>query len=93
MNALEHAECSELFLDIWNEKNGKLLNVVIKDNGVGFNVENVLNTVKNHFGLKIVKERIELIGGTFEIESFEEKGTKVTITVPVVLEGENKNER
>lgn len=92
LNAIEHSECNELRVDIRNENAGENLKVVIADDGVGFDIENTLSTVQNHFGLKIAKERAELIGGKFEIVSSEGEGTRVTISVPIVEEGENDDE-
>lgn len=92
LNAMEHSKCTELRVDIWNESDGEFLKVVIADDGVGFDIENTLSTVQNHFGLKIAKERIELINGEFEITSSKGEGTRVTISVPIVEKGESNDE-
>lgn len=57
--------------------------LVIKDNGVGFNIENIDDEKRNHVGIENVRTRIiNMVGGTFKIESEINKGTTVTITVP-----------
>jgi signal transduction histidine kinase len=47
--------------------------LVIRDNGQGFEVENV----QKGLGLESMKERIELSGGEFQIESILGQGTTI----------------
>ena len=50
-------------IDGWHE-------IIIKDNGKGFDVDAALNADKTHIGLRNVRERIEKIcGGTFTVSS------------------------
>ena len=65
--------------------------VKIRDNGVGFDKEKKMkqNSDSLHgFGLSIMKERTNLLEGKFEIESAPQKGTTITVTVPVKIEKE-----
>lgn len=56
--------------------------IVIEDNGKGFEKDTASGS-STHIGIKNVKERIEkLCGGTFEIVSEVNKGTKVTVKIP-----------
>jgi signal transduction histidine kinase len=61
----------------WTEENFSL---TISDNGVGFDLENV-NT-DQHFGLEILRERIEQINGHFFMKTTENSGTTLFICVP-----------
>ena len=81
LNAMEHSECKSLFVEVKNDKN--CIEIEIEDDGIGFDVEEVLTTMPNHYGLKIMKERIELLGGNIVIRSVKEEGTTVKITVPL----------
>jgi signal transduction histidine kinase len=51
----------------------------IKDNGMGFNRENI----KQGLGLTSMRERAELSGGTFEIESVPGEGTTIKAQWPI----------
>ncbi|MGD0610096.1 MAG: sensor histidine kinase [Anaerolineales bacterium] len=50
------------------------------DNGKGFDPEALEKEV--NLGLKIIKERTEMLGGTFEIDSAPGKGARVTLMLP-----------
>ena len=73
LNSLEHSECTRLLLYVKSENNGQGIFIKIQDNGIGFDAESVCVTKQNHFGLKIVKERISLIGGQFRFIPYREK--------------------
>lgn len=62
----------------------KQIIVHIEDDGVGFSVEETLQSrVEGHFGLLGIRERIQLLDGKVEIKSFPFKGTRVHITLPI----------
>ena len=57
--------------------------VVIADNGVGFDTAAVLPNDGTHIGLKNVQERIErMCGGSVTVESRLDEGTTVTLFIP-----------
>ncbi len=58
-----------------------ILHLYIEDNGEGFKPEEVLKLDSDHFGLKVIKERVELLGGAFNIISDIGKGTKIDISI------------
>lgn len=58
-----------------------VLEVRIKDNGIGFNPDEVDYT--KHFGLKGITERVNLMEGSINIESARGKGTSFYIEVPI----------
>lgn len=74
---------------------GGRVEIVVKDNGMGLSPEELEDvrrfvpggtSKKNYgtgFGLPIAKRKIEDHGGSLAIESKEDKGTVVTITLPV----------
>ena len=58
--------------------------VVISDNGKGFEPEELDNATGTHIGIPNVRERVEqMCGGTLTIESKADVGTTVTIRIPV----------
>ncbi len=55
----------------------------INDDGRSFEVERVLNTRgRKHLGLLGMRERLEMVGGHFGIESVPGQGTTVTALIP-----------
>ena len=58
--------------------------IVICDNGKGFDPEAVTATGGTHIGIRNVRERIEKMGGgTLTVESGSDAGTTVTIRIPL----------
>lgn len=75
-NTLKHANADQFFIRFSGEKKEILL--LLEDNGKGFQK----GKGKKGIGLKNLKERVEEIQGTFEINS-SEQGTQTTITIPI----------
>jgi signal transduction histidine kinase len=63
-------------------KKGCDLELTIKDNGVGFEVNSILSRNKG-LGLTSMKERTELSGGSFTIESTKGAGTLIKVSWPI----------
>jgi PAS domain S-box-containing protein len=82
-NAVKHAQAQRIEVHL-EAADSQLLATVI-DNGVGFDYERIeANAVQmGHFGLLSVRERLEYMGGQFQIESAPGQGTKVILTMPV----------
>ena len=61
------------------------LHLVVSDQGVGFdpNARPLAGEPGKGFGLFSIQERLELIGGQFEIASTPGKGSRFTLSVPV----------
>jgi two-component system sensor histidine kinase DegS len=57
--------------------------VSVEDNGQGFNTDN-LDDDKG-MGIKVVKERVEMLGGKFDVQSQIGGGTRVSFQVPVAI--------
>ena len=63
--------------------------IVVQDNGAGFDVKQLENMDGSHIGIRNVRERLEkLCGGTLTLESRIGEGTTATIRIP--LRGEAK---
>ncbi len=60
--------------------------ICIRDNGTGFDVDKMIEETQKggHIGVKNVRDRIiDMVGGTFFLESEPGEGTAVTIRIPV----------
>jgi signal transduction histidine kinase len=60
---------------------GDYVRLIVDDDGTGF--EPLAVDDSSHFGLQLMRERVELAGGTFHLEASPLRGTCVTVTVPV----------
>ncbi|WP_026476183.1 sensor histidine kinase [Alkaliphilus transvaalensis] len=81
-NARKHSQASQIKIKL--EMSSKGLQLTIIDNGVGFDVEKIAFKQKEEggFGLFSIRERVELLNGTFEIKSEPNKGTKIFVNIP-----------
>ncbi len=80
-NVSRHAHASRVEVEIQKISDGICMN--IKDNGKSFEVERVLNAKgRKRLGLLGMRERLEMVGGRFEVESAAGKGTTVTAHIP-----------
>ncbi len=80
-NILKHSGAATASLTV--ERGDRLINMVISDNGSGFDSSVVRDgDSRGGFGLVGMAERMRMLGGTCEIRSTAEKGTRISITVP-----------
>ena len=78
---VQHAQASLVEVDI--QKNHRSVQMEIKDNGKSFQVERVLFAKKNkRLGLLGMRERVEMVGGRFTVESVKGTGTTIGAQVP-----------
>jgi PAS domain S-box-containing protein len=83
-NVVKHAEAEHVSLIL--KQSPEALLAVIEDDGKGFEVEAVMDTpiAERRLGLLGMQERVELVGGTLEIESAPGAGTTVAIRIPII---------
>lgn len=80
-NVARHADASHVKVHI--RKSEDMVHMEICDNGKAFDLERVLNAKKNkRLGLVGMRERVEMVGGTFGIESEPGKGTVILVKIP-----------
>lgn len=77
-NAAKHAEASEVKVTL--EYSEQALNIVVQDNGSGFDVEKVEKKSEG-YGLMGMKERAQLIHGKMNILSTPGKGTRIIFSI------------
>jgi signal transduction histidine kinase len=77
-NALRHAKASLIRVHL--SQDGGCLRVVVEDDGAGFLPQTV--DEDEHFGLLLMRERTELVGGTLLVESSPGRGTTIVARLP-----------
>jgi len=77
-NAAKHARASKITVRLW--KDADMVRVSVMDDGTGFAWPTVDGN--RHFGLQLMKERIEAAGGGMFIDSRLGVGTTVAASVP-----------
>ena len=77
-NAARHSQATllKLILDLGDDR----IRVSVDDNGKGFDPDTIQQ--ENNLGLKLIRERTEMLGGTFEIDSAVGKGARILFAVP-----------
>ena len=80
-NVVRHAKASKVEVSI--QRHDGTTRMEIRDNGQGFDVERTTRSKKNHhLGLLGMKERVEMIGGTFRVSSAPGHPTTVQVAFP-----------
>ena len=77
-NAARHSQATLLKLSI--DLTDDLIRVSVDDNGKGFDLESVQKG--QSLGIKLIRERTEMLGGTFEVDSAAGKGARVMFSLP-----------
>ena len=85
-NVAQHAQASLVNVSIRKFRNS--IQMEINDNGKSFNVEQVLFSKRNkRLGLLGMRERVEMVGGNFRVESAPGKGTAIRAEIPFTKNG------
>jgi signal transduction histidine kinase len=83
-NVARHAQASRVEVSI--EKRAGAVCMKIKDDGKSFQVERVLHgNGGKRLGLLGMRERMEMVGGNFGVESLAGQGTTITAQIPLGL--------
>ncbi|MBF6640050.1 sensor histidine kinase [Flavobacterium sp. J49] len=78
-NTIKHAQASEITISLTQDEDS--INIIIEDNGKGFNPKAI--NKKEGMGLANIEKKTEQLNGTFNIDSFEGKGTTIIIDIPL----------
>ncbi|WP_304511892.1 cache domain-containing protein [Desulfobacula sp.] len=81
INIIRHSGSTDAEIEISQKENFILLRV--EDTGVGFDLNKLTNKNFCGFGIYSISERIENLGGSFELFSKPGKGTKVLLSMPL----------
>ncbi len=84
-NAEKHSDATAIHLKLAFTDGGQSISLVIEDDGRGFDVEETLSRKDplSGYGLTAMRERCEIFGGSFHIESAPGKGTRINAILPV----------
>lgn len=81
-NVFQHAHATQITVDI--RKFQKNIWMEINDNGKSFQVDRVLYSKNNkRLGILGMRERVEMVGGSFRVESAPGKGTTIYSQIPL----------
>ncbi|MBN2386756.1 MAG: hypothetical protein JXB85_07020 [Anaerolineales bacterium] len=78
-NASRHSQATLVKVQV--DVGESSIKMSVDDNGKGFEID--LLEKDGSLGLKLIKERVEMLGGTFEIDSASGKGARVAFSVPI----------
>lgn len=77
-NSIKHGQAKDVWVKI--EWLNDIMNIIVKDNGIGFDPEDVKD---KSFGLIGMRERIDLLKGSMKIISTPNKGTTILFRIPI----------
>lgn len=80
-NALKHS--SATVIEVRLEETPSELQLSISDNGCGFNPATTPGPESGHFGLSSIRERIQRLGGCFEVNTPDGGGAIITAKIPI----------
>lgn len=81
VNALKHSNGSKVILNVKVKDDKCIINV--RDDGKGFYFEHSSEKDDKHFGMSLMKERVESLNGNVSINTEPEMGTEIIIQVPL----------
>jgi nitrate/nitrite-specific signal transduction histidine kinase len=79
-NVRKHAGASKAWVRF--EGDGDLTRIIVEDDGQGFDPAQIVGEGQRYFGLQIMRERAESVGGSLELDSRPGRGTRAVIHVP-----------
>ncbi|MCX5687571.1 MAG: ATP-binding protein, partial [Candidatus Omnitrophica bacterium] len=82
-NIVKHANAKNVKIDLLLK--GGEINLVIEDDGVGFDAETFFEDISvDKFGLRGMRERVDLLNGKFLLESKAKNGTKLIVVFSII---------
>lgn len=88
-NVRKHAAASKACVRFRHD--GDQVWISVEDDGRGFDQGRVMEQGQRYFGLQIMRERAESIGGSIAFDSQPGRGTRVLVRVPVTPRSEEPN--
>jgi PAS domain S-box-containing protein len=84
-NIVRHARAARAVVEIVGDPDDTTLELIVRDDGAGFDAARWRARTHGdaHGGLAIIGERVELLGGSFDVSSSPGAGTRVTATLPL----------
>ncbi|MFC1897220.1 sensor histidine kinase [Chloroflexota bacterium] len=79
-NVRRHAQATKIEVTLENTK--QAVEMLVKDNGQGFDLADLEESPPGYHGLNIIKERAEGLGGSLNISTAPGEGTAVMVSLP-----------
>jgi len=80
-NVVRHAGAETVFVGL--ERDDGTLEIIIRDDGRGFDLEHTLDDSGRGLGLFGMQERASYFGGTVDIDTTPGRGTQVSVRIPI----------
>jgi PAS domain S-box-containing protein len=80
-NTAKYAQVSECFLKLSRSSDDRIV-VTLRDEGIGFNPDDIGRQIDGGFGLFSIRERIKALGGEFIVHSASGEGSIFEIRIP-----------
>ncbi len=80
-NVRRHAGATEIEVKL--ESSNEAIEMIVKDNGAGFELTDLEDAPPGYHGLNIIKERAETLGGDFSISTAPGEGTALMVSLPL----------
>jgi two-component system, NarL family, sensor histidine kinase DegS len=77
-NIARYSQATQVKLQM--DSSEAMVKISLEDNGKGFDVEKA--AAKSGMGLKVIKDRVQMLGGTFDINSAIGQGTHILLQIP-----------
>lgn len=83
-NAARHSGANSIraHIDTGEDK----VSVDVEDDGKGFNVDQAM---EGSMGIKVIKERVDILNGEFSIDTAVGQGTRIGFSIPLAAEGQD----
>jgi two-component system sensor histidine kinase DegS len=80
-NTITHSQASQVKVQL--DMGLQNIRLVVEDNGKGFDYNKVLAETKG-LGIKVIRDRAEMLGGEFKIDSAIGQGARISLSLPAV---------
>lgn len=78
-NIIKHAQATEVMIQL--ARQGDELNLLVEDNGVGFDLSEA--QTKSGLGMRSLESRVRYVDGSMEIDTVPGRGTSIIINLPI----------
>ncbi len=80
-NVIKHARATQAMVEL--QQTADTFEMIITDDGIGIQESsNITDGAEPHWGLDIMRERAESLGGRFSLESVAEGGAQLRVSIP-----------
>ncbi|TAK10947.1 MAG: sensor histidine kinase [Anaerolineae bacterium] len=77
-NSALHSQANQIKVHL--DMGADAIRLAVEDNGKGFDPDKV--QMDDGLGIKLIRDRAEMLGGTFEVDSAIGQGARITLTLP-----------